>query len=263
MISDQDLGIVMIYVINLDRSTDRKENIIKQFETLGVKPKFFSAVDGKTRDHAIFNKYNDGFRNKVKGKSLTRGQLGCFASHYLIWERCVQCKKAIIVLEDDALINKELFLSFLKASKFFSEKYECIRLFANHDKKHKAIRIEEKSGFSIAKFTKGHKRSTGYFITPGGAEKLLKHANTWFLTLDIYMDRFWDHGVECYGTIPACLTNDPKFETTIDYGKINKQKRSFSIKFRREVFSASEQLRRMVHNVKFRMNTFQLQIKKP
>ena len=247
---------IKIYVINLERSIDRRENVLSQFDAIGIRSEFFTAIDGKAHDHELFKNFDEELRIKTKGKSLTRGQLGCFASHYLAWERCVQDRKPVIILEDDVLIFKERFLSFLKLAELLDKKYECIRLFDNHSKNHKAIKVEIINGFCIAKFTKGHMRATGYYLNPNGAEKFLRKANRWFLTNDIYMDRFWDHGVECYGTIPACLENDPKFESTIDYIDINSQKRPLLVKIRREVFSAREQLRRRFHNFKFRFKNF-------
>lgn len=246
---------IKIYVINLERSIDRRNNVLLQFDALGIRPEFINAIDGKAHNHVLFNNYNEELRLKTKGKSLTRGQLGCFASHYLAWERCVQDKMPVIILEDDVLFFKEKFLSFLKLAELLDNRYECIRLFDNQSKHHKAVKIENINEFCIAKFTKGHMRATGYYINPNGAEKLLRKADTWFLTNDIYMDRFWDHGVECYGTIPACLTNDPKFESTIDYIDINSQKRPLLVKLRREIFSAREQLLRRLHNFKFRFGS--------
>lgn len=245
-----------IYVINLEKSIDRRENVMRQFESKGIKLEFFNAIDGRANNHILFEKYDDKLRIKTKGKSLTQGQLGCFASHYLVWEKCVQHSKPVIILEDDVLIFEDRFLSFLKAAEFIDKKYECIRLFDNMSKNHKAISVEEISGISIAKFTKGHMRATGYYLNPNGAKKFLRYADTWFLTNDIYMDRFWDHGVECYGTIPACLSNDPKFNSTIDYIDINSQKRPINVKIRREIFSVREQLRRRIHNLKFRFSSF-------
>lgn len=243
-----------IYVINLSSSVARRENILRQLAALGLNANLFKAVDGRMEDHRLFRKYDDPLRVKVKGNSLTRGQLGCFASHYLLWEKCCQLSEPVIILEDDADIYKETFDQFYHSIGLFDEKYECIRMFDNHSKHYKPIVMECFQDFKIAKFTKGHMRATGYFLTPTGAKKFLKRASTWFLPVDIYMDRFWDNGVECYGTIPASLSNDLKFKSTIDYVDKDAQKRPVSVKFRRELFSASEQLRRRYHNMSFRIH---------
>lgn len=40
---------------------------------------------------------------RYKDKPLSKTQLGCYASHYILWERCIKEDKPIKVLEDDVL----------------------------------------------------------------------------------------------------------------------------------------------------------------
>jgi glycosyl transferase, family 25 len=241
-----------IFVINLESAGDRKESMFRQLDSLGLSAEFFKAVDGRTENHQLFTFYNPGMRWKKRGKTLSKGQLGCFASHYLLWEHCVRLAMPIIILEDDALLHRKQFLNFCNAASHLDRKYESIRLFENHSKHHRSIIVENINGFHIAKFTKGHMRATGYYLTPSGAKKFMKHANPLFLPVDIYMDRFWANGVECYGVIPACLRNDPRFPSTIGYAP--KDEKPLSIKLRREIFALGEQIRKRVHNMKFRIN---------
>lgn len=37
-----------------------------------------------------------------------RGELGCYASHYLMWQKCVEINEPIIILEDDIKISPML-----------------------------------------------------------------------------------------------------------------------------------------------------------
>ena len=93
--------------------------------------------------------------------------------------------------------------------------------------------------------------TTGYYLTPEGAKKLIQHSSRWYMAVDIYMDRFWVNQVECYGTIPACLTNDPKFDSEIGYGK--KASRSFYTRCKREWFNLTELIKRETHNLRFKI----------
>jgi glycosyl transferase, family 25 len=240
-----------IFVINLESSTDRKNNVQVQLNKMELTAEFFNAIDGNSHEHPIFKKYDPDLRMKRKGKLLSKGQLGCFTSHFLLWNKCVQLNHPIIVLEDDAYIFENRFLKFLESSKLFSSTYECVRLFDNRTKHHSAILVEKFEGFHIAKFTKGHMRATGYYLTPKGAKKFIRHAEPLFLPVDIYMDRFWKNRVECFGTIPACLTNDPSFDSTIGYDP-KKENKSFLVRFNREVFSLCEQFKKRKHNLIFR-----------
>ncbi|MGR5389382.1 glycosyltransferase family 25 protein [Vibrio crassostreae] len=243
-----------IFVINLESSTDRKENIGRQLDELSLPFEFFSAIDGRiSPPHPLLKRYNDDLSQTYRAKTLSAGQLGCYASHYLLWQKCAEINQPVIVIEDDALLFKEEILNFIKDIPELPNNVECVRLFNNKRRKFSSYSIFECCSTSIHKFTKGHMSATGYFLTPSGAKKLLNNSNEWYMAVDIYMDRFWKHGVECYGTEAPCLTNDPKFDSDIGYAK-RTTTRSFIKKCKREYFNLSETIQRHLHNFKFKLS---------
>ncbi|ROO66137.1 glycosyl transferase family 25 [Vibrio crassostreae] len=243
-----------IFVINLESSTDRKENISRQLDELSLPFEFFSAIDGRTSPpHPLLKRYNDELSQTYRAKTLNAGQLGCYASHFLLWEKCIELNQPIIIIEDDALLFKKTFLDFLQDIPELPESIECIRLFNNKRRKFSSYSTFECSSTSIHKFTKGHMSTTAYYLTPEGAHKLLLHSKEWYMAVDIYMDRFWANEVECYGTAAPCLTNDPKFDSEIGYAK-RTTTRSFIKKCKREYFNLSETIQRHLHNIKFKIS---------
>ncbi|KPL93028.1 glycosyltransferase family 25 protein [Vibrio sp. L5-1] len=243
-----------IFVINLESSTERKENISRQLGELSLPFELFSAVDGRTSPpHPLLKRYNDDLSQTYRAKTLSAGQLGCYASHYLLWQKCVELNQPIIVIEDDALLFKETFLNFIRDTAELPNYIECIRLFKNKRRKFSSYCIFECSSTKIHKFTKGHMSATGYFLTPSGAKKLLNNSNEWYMAVDIYMDRFWQNEVECYGTAVPCLTNDPKFDSDIGYEK-RTCTRSLFKKCKREWFNLNETIQRHLHNIKFKIS---------
>lgn len=242
---------VKIFIINLPTSTDRKKNISEQLSSMNLEYHLFPAVNGKTDNHPLLSHYDDGLSQKFRSKSLTQGQLGCYASHYLLWEKCVKLNEPIIVIEDDALIYPVPFLDFIQKASGLPQKYNCIRLFSNKRKTFNHDEEYKLSETSIHKFSKGHMSTTGYYLTPKAAQKFIEHSKSWYLAVDIFMDRFWVNGVDVYGTIPACLTNDPKFDSDIGYGA--KQSRSLKCKLSRERFNLAELFRREYHNACYRI----------
>lgn len=85
----------MIYVINLDRSTDRldmfcRRNAHVQFER-------FPAIDGG---------------EIPKGLPYTPGAMGCALSHLELWKRCADGDEPFTICEDDAVLRRD----FLKAA---------------------------------------------------------------------------------------------------------------------------------------------------
>ncbi|MGO1191254.1 glycosyltransferase family 25 protein [Vibrio casei] len=235
-----------IYVINLTTSLERADNIRHQLNSLNVDWDFFPAVNGHKEDHPLFQRYDDASSQKYRAKSLSKGQLGCYASHYLLWEKCVELNQPIIILEDDSLIDKEIFLDFIENTKYLDEKYECIRLFSHKRKNFSHYMVKNLEKLSIHLFDKGHMSTTGYYIRPSAAKKFLQHSQKWAFAVDIFMDRFWENDVVVYGTIPDCLTNDPQFDSDITYPD-HREKRTLSSTIKREIFSASEHLQRKLY----------------
>ncbi|MGR5336239.1 glycosyltransferase family 25 protein [Vibrio gigantis] len=243
-----------IFVINLESSTERKENISRQLRELSLPFELFPAVDGRmSPPHPLLSNYKDELSQNYRAKTLSAGQLGCYASHFLLWEKCVELNQPIIVIEDDALLFRDNFLNFIQDIPELPKQVECVRLFNNKRRKFSSYSIFECSSTSIHKFTKGHMSATGYFLTPSGAKKLLNNSNEWYMAVDIYMDRFWQNEVECYGTAIPCLTNDPKFDSDIGYEK-RTSTRSLFKKCKREWFNLNETIQRHLHNIKFKIS---------
>lgn len=103
-----------IFYINLDRRTDRKENIenIIKKHNLEKYTERFSAIDGKKLDfESIDNKLisneaiKDAFDNKQLYTTMTIGGIGCALSHYNIYKKIINEKiNRCLILEDDITI---------------------------------------------------------------------------------------------------------------------------------------------------------------
>jgi glycosyl transferase family 25 len=245
---------IEIYIISLKDSTGRRVNIEEQFRVMGINFLWFDAVDGRKQQHPLFERYNEAKRMLYRGKNMVGGQLGCFASHFLLWEKCVELNKPIIILEDDARLQEQSFLEFIACANNLPDRYGCVRLFTNQSKNYRLQVVEKFNNFSLAKFSKGHMRTTGYYITPWAAKKFIEGADEWVFPVDIYMDRFWANHVECYGILPVCLEDDQSFDTEINYTHIKKY--SFCKKINRELFSFTEVIRRTLWNLSFRIKNY-------
>ena len=242
-----------VIVISLPDAKERRASVERQLSDLGVTYRFFDAVRG-VEGHELFSKYDARSRLREEVEDMSSGQLGCYASHYLVWQQCVRANKSLIVLEDDVLIDQKRFGDFLKGSSGIPDRYECVRLFPPLSRKNrpwlKCCSVD--GGLAIYKFKKGHKSTTGYLIRPSGAAKLLGHAKKWIQPVDIEMDQFWIHGVESYGVWPTCLKNDPRFESMIGY-EDSRPERSLNITLYRKLNQMKDLWMRSLHNLSFRM----------
>lgn len=129
---------IAFYCINLDIRSDRKENISKEFDRLGIKPEWW-----------IIKRHPQG------------GKWGCFESHVHIWKE----NKAdiAVIFEDDVKFNgsPEEFKEILEEAIEISEKYTTVHL------SHIAIGLRKKIS---ANFYEGSFITTSCYL--GQREKL-------------------------------------------------------------------------------------------
>lgn len=95
-----------IYMINLRRRKERRYLMEMSFKELGMDVKYFEAIDGRNLDMdnlkeqaiTLMPNYEDPYHKRP----MKAGEVGCFLSHYYIWQEIVDKKHAIaLILEDD------------------------------------------------------------------------------------------------------------------------------------------------------------------
>lgn len=224
-----------------------------QLQQLGLTYDFFDAVHGaQTPDHYLFRKYNDKKRARLRGAGapLRLPQLGCFASHYLLWEECVRSGRPIMVLEDDAILLPG-FMDFYRRAAEFAGSYGLVWMQPSRKiPNQKGCPLRKIGPFTVKKFAKGFSGSTGYLITPTAARTLLSYAHEWLYPLDITMDRFYDHKVEAIGIDPVCVAQDDGLESSINVAESGRRSGPGE-KLRREYANMKDALRRVGHNLVF------------
>ena len=243
---------IKIYIINLEKSIDRRDFISKQFNNLPRKIdyQFFKAVYGKEEpNHPLFLKYNEKKRFERKGHYMSLSQLGCFASHYLLWQKCIELNQGIIVLEDDAIIHS----NFLEALEFISSDknhFEFLWLSppapAKRNQKGKMIYSLDK--IKITRYKEGWGNATGYFITPKSAKKLLDYCEEWILDVDIMMERYWENKVDYLALSPFCVEPDLSKESNIPVDK-KQGKRSLIVKIKRELYKVQDTIKKFKYDL--------------
>uniref|UniRef100_A0AAQ5ZMI6 procollagen galactosyltransferase n=1 Tax=Amphiprion ocellaris TaxID=80972 RepID=A0AAQ5ZMI6_AMPOC len=84
------LGFDEVFMINLQRRTDRRERMLRTLYEQEIACKVIAAVDGKAMNvsevHSMGIHMLPGYSDPYHGRPLTKGELGCFLSHYNIWK---------------------------------------------------------------------------------------------------------------------------------------------------------------------------------
>uniref|UniRef100_A0A4W5MBE3 Si:ch211-13f8.2 n=1 Tax=Hucho hucho TaxID=62062 RepID=A0A4W5MBE3_9TELE len=102
----EKMGFDEIFLINLKRRIDRRDRMLSTLAVLGIDITLTEAVDGKALNSSQLQAMGidmlPGYKDPYSGRVLTRGEIGCFLSHYNIWEQVVeQGLQRVLVLEDD------------------------------------------------------------------------------------------------------------------------------------------------------------------
>ncbi|XP_035170141.1 procollagen galactosyltransferase 1-like, partial [Oxyura jamaicensis] len=84
------MGFDEVFMINLKRRADRRERMLRTLYEQEIECKVVEAVDGKAMNssevEALGIKMLPGYKDPYHGRPLTKGELGCFLSHYKIWK---------------------------------------------------------------------------------------------------------------------------------------------------------------------------------
>ncbi|MBN3299508.1 GT253 glycosyltransferase, partial [Amia calva] len=100
------MGFDEVYLINLRRRPDRRERMLWSLYEQEIDTKVVDAVDGSALNSSDIKILGvdllPGYYDPFSGRTLTKGEVGCFLSHYYIWKEIVdqQLDKAV-VFEDD------------------------------------------------------------------------------------------------------------------------------------------------------------------
>ncbi|XP_014487037.1 PREDICTED: glycosyltransferase 25 family member isoform X2 [Dinoponera quadriceps] len=100
------LSLDHIYMINLLRRPERRGRMQRLFKELGIRAEIIDAVDGRTLNESILKEWGvkpmPEYADPYHKRPMTMGEIGCFLSHYVIWQKVLEHGyKDVMVLEDD------------------------------------------------------------------------------------------------------------------------------------------------------------------
>ena len=114
-----------IFVINLDRSTDRLQFVQGQFEKIGLSFERIIAVGGAKLDSAYLKECTkDSSRTFTHFTTLSSGEIGCAMSQRNGWKlAAVSDTRATVILEDDIEIYENI-LNYIENREHISKYIE-------------------------------------------------------------------------------------------------------------------------------------------
>jgi glycosyl transferase family 25 len=190
-----------IAVINLARSRDRRELIEASFARLGLGFEFFAGIDAGRGEHMGFSQYNETAARSDFNRPLSAGEIGCFASHYLLWQRCMESGEPLVIMEDDVVID-DGFVRALETATELLPAFSLVRLGILQEGAGTAPILPLPSGFELVSLGTDSWGAQCYILSDFAAKALFEHAAIWSLPVDNYLERPLIHGIGCYGLRP-------------------------------------------------------------
>lgn len=202
------------FVISLTTATQRRQHIKRQFDEHQIDFTFFNAVTPNE-----VKKIANDFNLCIDNSDLTDGELGCFFSHLLLWQQCIDNNMDYItVFEDDVHLGENSHL-FLNNYDWINKKFELIKIEAfETSAKMARIRHPTLDNREIRPLVLPHLGTCGYIISMQMAKKIMMNIQSIFssvainLPIDhILFDKFLEE-FTAFQLLPAISIQNDRIE---------------------------------------------------
>jgi glycosyl transferase family 25 len=189
-----------IWVINLDRDSDRMAAMATQLDALGLPFTRYSAIYGKDHFDTLMQNADEAAYQRNMGSNLLPGKLGVFASHTNVWKDFIASDHDIaLILEDDVVFHDDfldsLDLALAHADRWDTIRFNCIRA--------KLPVSQGKIGkYTLNAYIGPFTGNAAYLIHKPVAKRILPGLWPQTRALDHELNRFFKHDFRQFGLEP-------------------------------------------------------------
>ena len=204
---------IPIYVIALKTSRDRRKVMTARLKQMEFT--FIDAVHGASLADDLANDHLDPSRQYHVATPLSRGALGGALSHMQAWQKIADGTAPMgLVLEDDADLHDDMAAVLARLEKL-EGKIDIVNL---HFRGGRAL-IDVAQLSAEHRLTSCRYNSIGaesYVLSKSAAKHLLAMARPITYEVDLFLNRWWQHGLQVL-TIDPPVVHDDASPTTIGY----------------------------------------------
>ena len=238
-----------IFVISLPTQTERRDLVRSEFEKANMEFSFFDGIDIKKRQIEYFRSFDVGRFHLNTGRHPLANEIGCYASHLMLWRTCITLNEPIIVLEDDVCLDSqfESAMSFINSN---VRKLGFIRLEKNC--KTPGPTVSAAVHYSAHYCHSYPFSAKAYALSPEVAMKFVEASHTFDAPVDKFIKDFWVHGQPLYQLTPHIVDEGEIGLRTTTIGARHKpQRRRVSTRLKRISYKAHCSLNRFLFNLTF------------
>jgi glycosyl transferase family 25 len=196
-----------VFVINLDKSTERMAKISKRLDELKVPFERVSAVYGADLSQEEIDKYYCPELNKKNyRRPLGLGEIGCYMSHLKVWQAIVDRKiSCAIILEDDIQLGEDFKLISGHLNTYSSD-FDMVKLYAkkSNPKILTSTPITQKHHLCVLR--KIPIATPAQLVSHAGAKKLISSCSKFGRPVDVDIQHWWEADLKIFTTIPSVVT---------------------------------------------------------
>ncbi|WP_163564656.1 glycosyltransferase family 25 protein [Helicobacter suis] len=159
-------------------------------------------------------KYSSWFLSK-EGREMIPEELGCYASHYFLWLKCITLNKPIVVLEDDAELLPNFYQSCIDC---LNNPFDFVRLYTRFEKPEESAILGTKGTEIVPNpnsetilnkyFYLTHldiRTTLAYYITPKAAKAFISASQFFIEPVDMFLLESHRHKIPCFTYIPMSV----------------------------------------------------------
>ena len=192
-----------IFVISLARAQERRDSICARLNKLGAKYEVVNAVDGFALDPAEYEHRlrRDKFRRKF-GRDITKGEIGCYLSHYNIWQRMADEKiPSALILEDDSDWDDDLE-SVVADIDNLDWRWAVVLLSGKKRRRQGRVLTATGDNRRLMLLRRRIVTTAGYMVSQWGARLLLEYCREINAPIDFAYSEWWRSNIPFYAVVP-------------------------------------------------------------
>lgn len=197
-----------IYVISLAREAERRMAMRYQLLSHSLKFEIFDAVDGRELDQSNYHhRMQTEWWRRMRGRQMSPGMIGCFLSHYALWERMVETGTPYAaILEDDALLEGDFTVVIEEIMGMAAEtNWDVVLLSAKRQYPIDLTLASLNGNRSLVRYRRRVGGTVGYLIRLEAAQALLHYCWRIRAPISWLYAEWWQNGLTFLSVDPAVV----------------------------------------------------------